>query len=296
MPLVPGAETVGRLAAQPGSDSRRQPQHHRHADSRLCRRQAVAADEKADRPERLAIAEKGRDRRRDQYVDKGARRENLAHRLTRGQLHGGRRGGTGGLGRPQKPGFAQHEQDDQRQQQSGQADQHQRDAPAVKIVDDAADHQPQQRTDRHAEAIEGDGRRAFFGRHAVGNQRMGGGRAARLADADADAREQQLDEILREPAQGRHHGPDGQRQRDQAHAVGPVPVGIARDRNAEQRIEDREGRSRQQAELRVAEPQIALDRLGEDIDDLPVEEVEDIDDQQHPQHRPRMGGNAVRWW
>src|SRR3546814_7022195 len=38
------------------------------------------------------------------------------------------------------------------------------------------------------------------------------------------------------------------------------------------------------------------DRFGKDIDDLPVEEIEDIDDQQDPQHRPRLRGNAIGRW
>jgi hypothetical protein len=32
-------------------------------------------------------------------------------------------------------------------------------------------------------------------------------------------------------------------------------------------------------------PEVPLDRLGEDVDDLPVEEIEDVDEQQDPEHR-----------
>src|SRR3546814_8737928 len=65
MPLVAAAEDVRRLAAQPGAERRRQPQHHCHRQPRLGRRQAVAAAEEADRPQRLAIAEEGGDRSGD---------------------------------------------------------------------------------------------------------------------------------------------------------------------------------------------------------------------------------------
>src|SRR3546814_4172395 len=58
-----------------------------------------------------------------------------------------------------------------------------------------------------------------------------------LADPDADARKEQLHEILREPAHCGHRRPDGERSGDQADAVGALLVGITRDRNAEQRIE-----------------------------------------------------------
>src|SRR3546814_2617066 len=67
---------------------------------------------------------------------------------------------------------------------------------------------------------------------------------------------------------------------------------MARDRNAEQRIEDRERRPREQAEFGVGQAEVRLDRLGQDVDDLPVEEIEDIDDQQDPQHRARLRGGA----
>src|SRR3546814_3992448 len=34
----------------------------------------------------------------------------------------------------------------------------------------------------------------------------------------------------------------------------------------------------------LGQAEVRLDRLGQDVDDLPVEEIEDIDDQQDPQH------------
>ena len=58
------------------------------------------------------------------------------------------------------------------------------------------------------------------------------------------------------------------------------------------KIEEREGQTGQQADRGIVEHQVAGDRFGQDIDDLPVEEIEDIDDQQDPQHRPRLCGNA----
>ena len=39
------------------------------------------------------------------------------------------------------------------------------------------------------------------------------------------------------------------------------------------------------AQLGVAQPELRLDRLGEDAEDLPVEEIEGVDQQQHRQHQ-----------
>src|SRR3546814_4930309 len=46
-------------------------------------------------------------------------------------------------------------------------------------------------------------------------------------------------------------------------------------------------------ELGIRKSEVGLDRFGKDIDDLPIEEIEDIDDQQNPQHRARLRGNAI---
>src|SRR3546814_9476332 len=97
-----------------------------------------------------------------------------------------------------------------------------------------------------------------------------------LADPDADARKEQLHEILREPAHCGHRRPDGERSGDQADAVGALLVGITRDRNAEQRIEDRKGRPGEQAEFGVAELQAVLDRFGEDVDDRSEEHTSEL--------------------
>jgi hypothetical protein len=61
------------------------------------------------------------------------------------------------------------------------------------------------------------------------------------------------------------------------------PVGVARNGNAQHSIKQRERQTGHQPDLRIAQPQIILDRFGKDVDDLPVEEIEDVNDQQRPQ-------------
>ncbi len=48
-------------------------------------------------------------------------------------------------------------------------------------------------------------------------------------------------------------------------------------------VEDREGGAVQEAQLRVGDLQVGLDALGQDGHDLAVEEVEDVDHDQHAQ-------------
>src|SRR3546814_14142117 len=59
------------------------------------------------------------------------------------------RWGSRGLDGAAVPRLAHHEQHDEREQQSRSPDEHQRDAPAIEIIGDPADDQPEQRADRH---------------------------------------------------------------------------------------------------------------------------------------------------
>ena len=60
--------------------------------------------------------------------------------------------------RAQVTRFAHEDEHRERKQQPRRAHEHQRDAPAIEVVDDPADDQPEQRADRHPESIEGDRR------------------------------------------------------------------------------------------------------------------------------------------
>ena len=108
----------------------------------------------------------------------------------------------------------------------------------------------------------------------------------RFADADADAREEQLPEILRQPAQRRHQRPDDDARGDDALAVHAIREPA--DRNAERRVEDGEREALQQADLRVRHLQVAFDRLDQQRDDLPIDEGEDVEEQQRDDEIPAV--------
>ena len=92
--------------------------------------------------------------------------------------------------------------------------------------------------------------------------------------------------LARPDARG-HRRPDGETDADQPDAV-PI-VRQPPERNAEQRIEHPERGAIQEADIGIVQPQVALDVLGEDRDDLPVDEVEDVDEEQDDQHVPGIG-------
>jgi hypothetical protein len=57
-------------------------------------------------------------------------------------------------------------------------------------------------------------------------------------------------------------------------------LGVAGDGQAEDGVEEREGQARHRAQLPVEEAELLLDRLGEDVDHLPIHEIHDVDDEQ----------------
>src|SRR3546814_17958867 len=62
------------------------------------------------------------------------------------------------------------------------------------------------------------------------------------------------------------------------------------ERDDEQRIEDRKGRAAEEAHVAVGKAAVGLDIDRENADDLPVDELEDIDDDEHRQAVPAVTG------
>ena len=91
-------------------------------------------------------------------------------------------------------------------------------------------------------------------------------------------------EVLGEAGQSGHRRPQCQAYGHQAAAV--PAVGEAPERDTEQSVEDREGGAVKEADLRVVELEVGLDALREDGDDLPVDEIEDVDDDEQEQRVP----------
>ena len=104
---------------------------------------------------------------------------------------------------------------------------------------------------------------------------------ARFADADADPVGGEGSEAAGGARQRGHQAPRGQADRDQALA-GPH-VGQAADRNPEDGVEDGERCAVEEAELGVADAEVVADVLGEDREDLTVDEVEDVDQDEDAQ-------------
>jgi hypothetical protein len=144
--------------------------------------------------------------------------------------------------------------------------------------DKGADEGPAGEADRHSEIIDRHRPRAPFGREIVGDQSDSGRHSARFADADPDAVEKQLPEAAGDPAQRREAAPHGQRSRDHRASAGLVRE--VSERDSKRGIEQCERHAADRTELRVAEMQVRLDRLSEDSQHLPVEEVQDVSEEE----------------
>jgi hypothetical protein len=126
----------------------------------------------------------------------------------------------------------------------------------------------------------------------IADQCVAGGDTAGLADADAQAKQEHLGEILRDAAQGGERTPHAERDRDH-----PAPAGLVGqqgERDRQRRIERGEGEAAEHAELGIGEMQACLHRLGEDAEDLPVEEIERVDQKQHREDEAAGGGGGWR--
>ena len=149
------------------------------------------------------------------------------------------------------------------------------------IDDHAAEEQANARADVNAARIDRQHRRPDLGREVVGQHRERGGRSAGLADADPEAVGRQRREAARRSRQRRHQAPEGQADGDQA--LARPHVGELAQRNAEHRVEDGEGRAVEKADFGIGDAEVRLDLLGEYGNDLPIDEVEHVDDQQYAQ-------------
>src|SRR3546814_16446691 len=105
----------------------------------------MAADEEADRPQRLAVTQESDDRRRDQYIDERARSEDFAHRIPARKPRWGRRALDGAA----MPRLPHHEQHDAREQQPTNPAEHQPDAPPINAISAPPADQPDTRNTTH---------------------------------------------------------------------------------------------------------------------------------------------------
>ena len=284
MAAVLGAPAIGDITAQDRAGDARPAIDQPEPQPGFTRGQPVRALEEDRDPGHLAVGEEGRGRTCRHQQDEGARAEHCLERGLHRHLFG--RLLRTGLHHPGAAGVLQIGEDDHGQRNAGKPDDQEGVAPPDRIGKQAADQHAQQRADGDAERVEGQRGGALGGFDHIRDQRMRRRRATRLAHAHANPRQQQLDEILRQSAQGSHGRPDRQRTADQPWPVGGRAIRETRDRQAQDRVEQCEGQARHQADLRIAQTQFEPDRLGQDVDDLPIDEIEDVNYQKDPQGNP----------
>src|SRR5262249_652725 len=109
--------------------------------------------------------------------------------------------------------------------------------------------------------------------------------AASFTRADSNTTGKKLPEALSEAAQRGHEAPD----RDPNAEYGPTALVVNQPRygKTENHIEDDEGRAHQPAHLRIAQIQVAFDRLEDQRNDLAVE---DVDHQRESENEYRIPG------
>ena len=161
-----------------------------------------------------------------------------------------------------------------------------------RLDDDGADQQRDAAAEVEAARINRQRRRPPLAREPVGQHRERRRTRRCLADADADACRAQLDEARRQARQHGHPRPDGEAEAEQPR---PHPVvGEPPERDAEQRVEHGKGGAVEEAELGVGQMEVVLDVLGQDRQDLPVDEVDRIDEHEQSEDVARVGAAERR--
>ena len=156
---------------------------------------------------------------------------------------------------------------------------------AVPTLDDLrADEQAKARADVDARRVQSEHSGALPLWKQIGEHRIRGGGRGRFTHAHADTGEGELGEAGGEARECGHQAPEPEAGRDHGAAV--ADIGQQPQGNAEDRVEDREGRAVEEAELRVAHPEISLDPFGQNGEDLAIDEVEDVDDDKDGESQP----------
>jgi len=135
--------------------------------------------------------------------------------------------------------------------------------------------------------------RAIRARTVCGARAHRGGGLAPLGGAHEDRKREVIACKAREgarcTAQRGGNAPDGEAHGDDFAAISRICP--ARDRNPRDGVGESKGKAREKAEPCIREIEIALDVLEQNVQDLTIGEVEDIDDEQQPEHLlPRRGG------
>src|SRR5439155_14578619 len=108
----------------------------------------------------------------------------------------------------------------------------------------------------------------------------------------AETEQEQLGEAGHGAAQRREAAPDRERTRDYRASAGAV--GKVSERHAQDGIKQGESQAADRSKFSVAQMQVGFDRLGEDSQDLPVEEIEDIGEEQEREHDSAASRARIR--
>ena len=158
---------------------------------------------------------------------------------------------------------------------------------------DAPNAMPSACADRRPKIVDAECGAAAARRKIVRHERIGRRNAARFAETHRHARDDELRIVGGQAA--RHRGAAPDRARERQH---PDSVGLVRDpadRNCDEAIEEREIESADQAELAVGDMEAVLNGFCENRQELPVQEIQHIDETQHAEHEPRSRiGDAGR--
>ena len=184
-----------------------------------------------------------------------------------------------------------HRQHHYRQHQPGRAQQVEAVTPSDRRPQETSNQQARARTDRHAQVIQRDRQPQLPGLEPVCQQRCRRWGQCRFPHPDQGAGQRQRQEPARRAAGRSQQAPQGDRHRDQPPAV--HPVGQHPHEQPGCGIEDQEEQPGQQAVLGITQAQFGFDEIGEAGQQLPIDEVQNVDNGQQRQQPPARCHTAL---
>ena len=261
---IAARQNIGEITAHERADRRDDTGLQREIVCDLRQRHGVRELQELRGERQAAVAHRRDQRCADDRMDKRLLRQHEARYLAKARRRASDIGAVDVAAR----GLFEGEREIEREQQARDAQDVERGAPTPFAADLSADKIAERGAERHAQRIDRERGAALGYGKQIGDHRMRGRTAARLADAHADAEGGELPEPLGEAAQRRHHRPHGHRGDQDPFAADAV--GEHRDRDAERRIKQREAQAREKAERGVADLQILHDLNLQDVQDLAV--------------------------
>ena len=178
--------------------------------------------------------------------------------------------------------IAHREPKERRDEHTDTTHDHECPAPAQLVRDQATEQDAERAAERNAERVDRERAGALRFRKVIGDERVRGSHTTRLADADPDACEEDLDEAVGRAAQRGKRAPH--EHRDRHDVAARAAIGEPGDRQRERGVEQRERGPVHQPELRIGERELLDHRRPEDREDLAIDEVHHVDEHEDPEH------------